>query len=178
MISTGKLIYQIFMKFHNWFSYFNVAEFQDVNHAAYEMYKCPLWIESRHSQFLLLEKSFAPKLGKGKKKGLLSNQLENRLLREEKIMKGYLKALVGFLILFSTPVFSGEVTDKEWIPILDVLIVTYYHDGEYSEVECIALNQQGKPIGGGSGHPVAGIARVPIYVPTKYVKTDLKVSCK
>jgi len=92
-------------------------------------------------------------------------------------MKGCLKALVGFLILFSTPVSSGEVTDKEWIPLLNVLIVTYYHDGEYSEVECIALNQQGKPIGGGSGHPVAGIARVPIYVPTKYVETDLKVSC-
>jgi hypothetical protein len=29
-------------------------------------------------------------------------------------MKRYLKALVGFLILFSSPVFSGEVTDKEW----------------------------------------------------------------
>jgi hypothetical protein len=29
-------------------------------------------------------------------------------------MKGYLKALIGFLILFSTPVFSGEITDSEW----------------------------------------------------------------
>jgi len=62
MISTGKLIHQIFMKFHNWFSYVNVAEFQDVNHAAYEMYKCPLWIESRHSQIFFLKKYFAPKL--------------------------------------------------------------------------------------------------------------------
>ena len=62
MISTGKLIHQIFMKFHNWFSYVNVAEFQDVNHTAYEMYECPLWIESRRSQFLLLEIFFAPKI--------------------------------------------------------------------------------------------------------------------
>jgi len=55
MISTGKLIHQIFMKFHNWFSYVNVAEFQDVNHTAYEMYECPLWVESDHSPILLLK---------------------------------------------------------------------------------------------------------------------------
>ena len=49
MISTGKLIHQIFMKFHNWFSYAYVEEFQGVNHTAYEMYECPLWVESGHS---------------------------------------------------------------------------------------------------------------------------------
>jgi len=61
MISTGKLIHQIFMKFHNWFSYVNVAEFQDVNHTAYEMYECLLCTKSGHSQILFLEKFFAPK---------------------------------------------------------------------------------------------------------------------
>lgn len=64
-------------------------------------------------------------------------------------MKGYLKALVGFLILFSTPstpVFSEEITDMEWLPVQSALIVTYYHDGEYSEVNCMAFNKQGKPI--------------------------------
>ena len=68
-------------------------------------------------------------------------------------MRGYLKALVGFLILFSTPVFSGEITDKEWIPLINTLIVTYYHDGAYSEVNCMAFNKQGKPIGDGVAQP-------------------------
>lgn len=43
-------------------------------------------------------------------------------------MKGNLKALVVFLILFSTPVFSGEVTDKEWHG--GRIIVTYYHGAD------------------------------------------------
>ncbi len=94
-------------------------------------------------------------------------------------MKGYLKALVGFLILFSTPVFSGEVTDKEYNPIYGALIVTYYHDGAYSEVNCTAFNKQGKPIGGGHARPEGGgVARVHIKIPAKYADTELKVSCK
>jgi len=43
------------MKFHNWFSYAYVEEFQGVNHTAYEMYECPLWVESGHSPISLLE---------------------------------------------------------------------------------------------------------------------------
>ncbi len=94
-------------------------------------------------------------------------------------MNGCLKALVGFLLLFSTPVFSGEVTDKEWIPVLGVLSVTYYHDEAYNEVNCLAFNKQGKPIGSGSAVPDgSGLARVYVGVPSKYVETDLKVSCK
>ena len=91
-------------------------------------------------------------------------------------MKGYLKALVGFLILFSTPVFSGEVTDKEF-DVVGNLIVTYYH-GTNGEVNCTAFNQQGKAIGGGMGIARGGVARVHIQVPTKYGGAELKVSCK
>jgi hypothetical protein len=108
---------------------------------------------------------------------LLSNLLEDRLLREEKIMKGYLKALVGLLILFSTPVSSGEVTDKEWNVGGGFLAVTYYHEAA-NKVKCTAFNQQGKSIGGGSAYPEGGVARVIIPVPEKYVETELKVSCK
>ena len=93
-------------------------------------------------------------------------------------MKENLKALVVFLVLFSTPVFSGEITDKEWIPVLNALSITYYHDGAYSEVNCMAFNKQGKPIGDGVGQPSSsGLAKVIIQVPTKYVETELKVSC-
>ena len=93
-------------------------------------------------------------------------------------MKGNLKALVVFLVLFSTPVFSGEITDKEWIPVLNALSITYYHDGAYSEVNCMAFNKQGKPICDGVGQPSSsGLAKVIIQVPTKYVETELKVSC-
>ena len=46
------------MKFHNWFSYANVAEFQGVNHTAYEMYECPLCAKSGRSPvFNLSQKS-------------------------------------------------------------------------------------------------------------------------
>ncbi len=65
MISTGKLIHQIFMKFHNWFSYAYVAEFQDVNHTAYEMYECPLWVESTYSQIFFQGKIFCAKIERG-----------------------------------------------------------------------------------------------------------------
>jgi len=92
-------------------------------------------------------------------------------------MKRHLKALIGFLILFSTPLFSGEVTYKEWNRSSGILIVTYYH-GESSVVECMAFNQEGKPISGGSARPDAGVARVIIQVPKKYVETELKLSCK
>jgi len=93
-------------------------------------------------------------------------------------MNRYLKALVGFLILFSTPVFSGEVTDKEYL-VSGLLIVTYYHDGEYERVDCTAFNKQGKPIGGGRAIPEGGgVARIHIRVPEKYTDTELKVSCK
>ena len=103
--------------------------------------------------------------------------MKDRLLREERIMKGYLKALVSFLILFSTPVFSGEITDIEYLSL--GIVVTYYHDGEYSVVNCTAFNKQGKAIGGGIGAPEGGgVARVPIRVPEKYTDTELKVSCK
>jgi len=92
-------------------------------------------------------------------------------------MKRYLKPLLGFLILFSTPVFSGEVTYKEWNRPSGILIVTYYH-GESSNVKCMTFNQEGKPIGGGSARTDAGVARVVIQVPKKYAETELKVSCK
>jgi len=92
-------------------------------------------------------------------------------------MKGCLKALAGFLILFSTPVFSGEITDKEWVHP-GYLSVTYYHDGAYSEVNCMVFNKQGKPIGSGSAVPKgSGLAKVLIDVPRKYTDTELKVSC-
>jgi len=93
-------------------------------------------------------------------------------------MRGHLKTLMGFLILFSAPVFSGEITDKEWIPFFGVLSVTYYHDEAYNGVNCLAFNKQGKPIGSGSAAPDgSGLARVYVGVPSKYVEADLKVSC-
>jgi len=92
-------------------------------------------------------------------------------------MKSILNTLVISLLLFVTPVFSGEVTFKKWYRSSGILIVTYYH-GESSVVECIAFNQEGKLIGGGSAHPNAGVARVTIQVPKKYAETELKVSCK
>lgn len=42
----------------------------------------------------------------------------------------------------------------------------------------MAFNQEGEPIGGGSAHPNAGVARVIIQVPKKYVETEPKLSCK
>jgi len=94
-------------------------------------------------------------------------------------MKGHLKALVGFLILFSTPVFSGEVTDKEWN--VTGLIVTYYEGTSslVSVVSCTAFNDQGKAIGGGKNMTDGGgITRVSIRVPEKYAGQELKVTCK
>ncbi len=95
-------------------------------------------------------------------------------------MKGYLKYLVCFLILLSSPVFSGEVTDKEY-PVRGqgLLIVTYYHDGEYDVVDCTAFNKEGKPIGGSRAIPEGGgVARIHIHVPDKYSGTELEVTCK
>jgi len=92
-------------------------------------------------------------------------------------MKSGLKALIISLLLFVTPVFSGEVTDKEWHRLSGILIVTYYH-GASSVVECMTFNQEGELIGGSSARPNAGVARVIIQVPKKYVETELKVSCK
>lgn len=93
-------------------------------------------------------------------------------------MKGYLKSLVGFLILLSTPVFSGEVTDVEWHNP-GVIVVTYYHDAD-SEVNCLVFNKQGKPIGSNSAVPEGGgVARVRIQVPKHYYPDEeLNVTCK
>ena len=46
-----------------------------------------------------------------------------------------------------------------------------YH-GESSLVECMTFNQEGEPIGGGSAHPNAGVARVIIQVPKNMLKQN------
>ena len=71
---------------------------------------------------------------------------------------------------------AGEVTDKEWNTI-DDLVVTYYL-GSSGWVDCTAFNSANKPIGGGKSLAAGGVARVSIEVPKKYVGKDLRVSCK
>ena len=87
-----------------------------------------------------------------------------------------LKVLVILFTMFALPVYSGEVTDKEFNLVGD-LIVTYYH-GANGEVNCTAFNQQGKAIGGGMGIARGGVARIRMQVPKKYIGKELKVSCK
>lgn len=77
--------------------------------------------------------------------------------------------------LFASKLIAGEVTDKEW-NIIDNLVVTYY-SGSSDYVDCTAFNSANKPIGGGASPAAGGVARVSIAVPKKYVGKDLKVSC-
>lgn len=76
----------------------------------------------------------------------------------------------------SGPAVSGEITDKEY-DILGDLVVTYFSGGS-GKVECTVFNPAGKPIGGGYSFAAGGVARVSISVPKKYVGKDLKVVCR
>ena len=71
--------------------------------------------------------------------------------------------------------FSGEITDTEWFE--QFLTVTYY-SGTSGIVNCTALNQQNKPIGGGLAPSMGGVARVQIVVPKKYAGKSLKLKCE
>ena len=82
-------------------------------------------------------------------------------------------------LTFSTPARAGEITDTEW-DFLNHFVVTFFQSGTSAPAlaECTAFNQQGKPIGGGTGVFNGSVARVRIDVPEKYVKKSLKVSCR
>ena len=75
---------------------------------------------------------------------------------------------------------AGEITDMEW-SILNDLKVTYFvgKSGQSIQVDCTALNEQKKPIGGGFSFTEGGVAVVRISVPTKYQNSDkLKIVCR
>ena len=82
--------------------------------------------------------------------------------------------------LFSPYSYSGEITDIEWDFSGD-LKVTYFvgKSGQSIQVDCTAINEQKKPIGGGYNFAEGGVAVVRIPVPTKYQKSDkLKIVCR
>ena len=81
------------------------------------------------------------------------------------------------LSTLSTPAYAGEITDKEW-NIIDDLVVTYFENGATDRADCTARNQQGEPIGGGFGYFRGSVERVSIKIPKKYVGKNLEVSCQ
>ena len=84
-----------------------------------------------------------------------------------------------FTSTFAFHSHAGEITDMEW-DILNDLKVTYYVGkiGQSIKVDCTALNEQKKPIGGGFSYTKGGVAVVHISVPAKYQKSiKLKVDC-
>jgi hypothetical protein len=85
-----------------------------------------------------------------------------------------------FISLFAFHSHAGEITDMEW-SILNDLKVTYFvgKSGQSIQVDCTALNEQKKPIGGGFSFTEGGVAVVRISVPTKYQNSDkLKIVCR
>ena len=70
---------------------------------------------------------------------------------------------------------AGEITDTEWFQ--QFLTITYY-SGTSAIVNCTAFNSENKPIGGGLGPSMGGVARVQIVVPKKYAGKNLKVACE
>jgi len=87
-----------------------------------------------------------------------------------------LLAIVFVWFLTSSFVQAGEITDKEW-NIIDNLVVTYFK-GSNGMVNCTAFNEKNKPIGGGAAPALGGVARVQIDVPKKYVGKNLSVKCE
>ena len=84
-----------------------------------------------------------------------------------------------FAISFFSKSFAGEITDLEW-DVLNDLKVTYFvgKSGQMIRVDCTAINEQKKPIGGGFNFSEGGVAVVRISVPSKYQNSDkLKISC-
>ena len=89
--------------------------------------------------------------------------------------KSLLAVLAFFMVLVGMkPAVAGQIVDREWV--FNLLTVTY--SPTQSRVECTAFNSSGTAIGGGSGYPVGGVARVIIQVPMKYEGKNLRVSCK
>ena len=84
-----------------------------------------------------------------------------------------------FLSFFNVnSLIAGEITDMEW-DIIDDLIVTYYTgSNKKASVNCRVYSVEDKVIAGASGYADAGVARVRIDVPKKYVRKKLSVSCE
>ena len=74
--------------------------------------------------------------------------------------------------------FAGEITDVEW-SIGGLVTFTYFTPGQNNIITCVLYNAAGKPIGSGQGYPTAGVARIQVLFPNKYVgRQDLKVNCE
>ena len=90
------------------------------------------------------------------------------------------RRLFFYITIFSSfHLHAGEITDMDW-DILNDLKVTYYVGkiGQSIKVDCTALNEQKKPIGGGFSYTKGGVAVVRISVPAKYQNSDkLKIDC-
>lgn len=87
-----------------------------------------------------------------------------------------LRALTIFFSILVTPVYSGEIINKQF-DSQGYLIVTY-DPGISGRVKCTAFSRQGNPIGSDYAYKKRRVAEAHIKVPKKYIGKELNVSCK